>query len=152
MACILLRALALGLLLPVLASGAPEPTGSSLPPAATKLAWKAACRISKYPCWYLSRPDVVRAPMVGLLGRYAMGDRFILVDERLRPDAMVVVMVHEMTHYLQYKHGRWDYTQAGRCRAEHEAFDVSNVAARALELPAMLVDWNVMRLQYGCDR
>jgi predicted SprT family Zn-dependent metalloprotease len=88
--------------------------------------------------------------MERLRGRYWMGDRHLLIAEGMTPSATLVVMVHEMTHYLQYKHGKWDYTSAGKCWAEHQAFDVSNITARALNDPSMVVDWNLMRIQYNC--
>lgn len=79
-----------------------------------------------------------------------MGDPYILIDERISGNLAYAVKVHEMTHYLQWKRGAWKFTKANMCEMEKDAFDVANIVLRRLEEHAHVVDWNVMRLAYGC--
>lgn len=125
-------------------SSAQSPSGSDA------AAWREACRVSGYSCVWISPPFVAKAPLVDILGRYAMGDRYILVREDLTGPLAYAVRVHEMTHFLQWKHGKWKFTKLNSCDMEHEAFDVSNTVLRRLGDTKDLVDWNVMKFQYGC--
>ena len=94
---------------------------------------------------------MVRAPLAGYIyGRYRMGDKYILVDEGIDGRFAYAVKVHERTHYLQWKHGKWKFTKANSCAMEHEAFDVSNAVLRRLGETDGIVDWNVTRLSYDC--
>ena len=115
-------------------------------------AWRDACNLSGYSCFGLRRPYIARAPLVGLYGRYHMGDMYILVNENISGNLAYGVAVHEMVHYLQYKRGAWTYTLANSCKMEREAFDVSNAVFRRLGDTADVVDWNTMRLGYGCSQ
>ena len=79
-----------------------------------------------------------------------MGDKYILVNENISGSLAYAVRVHEMTHVLQWKHKKWDFTKAGSCKNEREAFEVSNVVLRRLGNYRDLVDWDKMRVVYGC--
>ncbi len=115
-----------------------------------RAAWREACRVSKYSCAWLSPPYVAKAPLGPLLGRYKMGDKYILVNEDLTGNRAYAVRVHEMTHYLQWKHKKWKFTKASKCENEQQAFDVSNAVRRRLGETQGVVDWNVIRVVYGC--
>lgn len=79
-----------------------------------------------------------------------MGDKYILVHERLEGKVAYAVKVHEMVHYLQYKRRAWKFTQENACEMERQAFDVSNAVLRRLGEPRRVVDWNVLKTFYGC--
>ncbi len=113
-------------------------------------AWREACELSRYSCWKRKRPVVVQAPLQGLYGRYRVGDSYILIHERLTGNLAYAVKVHEMVHYLQHAAGVWKYTKESSCAREAEAFEVANKVLRRLGEPALIVDWNEMRLVYGC--
>lgn len=115
-----------------------------------KDAWRDACRISQYSCLFVKRPFVVEIPMQGVLGLYRMGNNYIFVHPELPPPLAYAVRVHEMTHYLQWRHGKWEVPSESRCRNEHEAFDVSNVVLRRLGETKRLVEWDVVKGFYGC--
>ncbi len=113
-------------------------------------AWREACRVSRYSCAWLSPPLVAQAPLGTLLGRYRMGDKYILVNERISGPLAYAVKVHEMTHYLQWKHKKWKFTHESKCENEKEAFDVSNAVLRRLGETRDIVDWDVLKAAYGC--
>lgn len=113
-------------------------------------AWREACRVSGYSCFGVTAPFVAQGPIGPLLGRYRMGDKYILVNEDISGNLAYAVRVHEMTHYLQWKHGRWKFNKLNSCQMEHDAFDVSNAVLRRLGDTKSLVDWDKMRLVYGC--
>ncbi len=79
-----------------------------------------------------------------------MGDTYILVNEGASGVLAYAVKVHEMTHYLQWKHGKWKFTKASSCKNEREAFDVSNAVLRRLGETKYVVDWDKLRIVYGC--
>ena len=116
-----------------------------------KAAWREACAVSGYSCHGIGPPLVVYSPMEGLLGRYRMGDRYILVSEDVSGVLAYAVKVHEMTHYLQYRHKAWTFTDENRCKMEKDAFDVSNSILRRLGDLRDVVDWDVMKGAYGCS-
>ncbi len=140
---ILLVILALGLIAASFASPKDSPLDD-------RAAWREACKLGGYSCFAISAPFVARAPMGLLYGRYVMGDRYILVDENITGNLAYEVKVHEMVHYLQWKHKKWKFTKENSCRMEQDAFDVSNVVARRLGDLAHLIDWNVTKVSYGC--
>lgn len=113
-------------------------------------AWREACKVSGYSCYRLRAPFVVKAPLIGIYGRYIMGEKYVLVDEGLTGPLAYAVRVHEMTHFLQWKHGKWKFNLLNSCEMEREAFGVSNAVLRRLGDTRDVVDWTVMRLQYGC--
>ncbi len=114
-------------------------------------AWREACKVSGYSCFGVTPPFVAQGPIGPLLGRYRMGDKYILVNEDISGNLAYAVRVHEMTHYLQWKHGRWKFSKLNSCQMEHDAFDVSNAVLRRLGDTKSLVDWDKMRLVYGCS-
>lgn len=79
-----------------------------------------------------------------------MGDTYIIVDEEMSGHLAYAVRVHEMVHYLQYKHKAWKYTKENSCVMEHAAFDVSNAVLLRLGDKDLLTDWNLKRRAYGC--
>ncbi len=79
-----------------------------------------------------------------------MGDTYILVNEAATGKLAYAVRVHEMTHYLQWKHKRWTGAPENVCKNEREAFDVSNAVVRRLGAVKYVVDWNVVKDRYGC--
>lgn len=79
-----------------------------------------------------------------------MGDTYIIVDEEMSGHLAYAVRVHEMVHYLQYKHKDWKYTKENSCVMEHAAFDVSNAVLLRLGDKDLLTDWNLKRRAYGC--
>lgn len=115
-----------------------------------RAAWSEACAISGYSCHGIGPPFIAYAPMEGIRGRYRMGERYILVSEDISGPLAYAVKVHEMTHYLQWKHGKWTFTDENRCRMEKDAFDVSNRVLERLHDTKDLVDWNVVKGIYGC--
>lgn len=115
-----------------------------------RFAWRDACELSRYSCWKRERPLVVHAPLPGLLGRYRVGDSYILIHENLSGNLAHAVKVHEMVHYLQYKAGVWKNTKESACAREAEAFEVGNKVLRRLGETKLLVDWEEMRKVYGC--
>ncbi len=145
-----IRKLALGLLFIALLVGALGAKTSSPAPLSDRAAWLDACKYSGYACFGITRPLVARAPMEELYGRYSMGDTYILVDESIDGIQAYAVTVHEMVHYLQYKHKAWKYTKENSCVMERDAFAVSNAVLHRLGNTDFLVDWSVKRIQYGC--
>ncbi len=114
-------------------------------------AWREACRVSGYSCFGISPPLVARSPLPdGLLGRYKRGDKYILVSEDTNGVLEYAVIVHEMTHYLQWKRHAWRRGKLASCLREKEAFDVSNTAVARLGKPELLVDWDTRKVLYGC--
>lgn len=114
-----------------------------------RAAWREACAVSRYSCRGLRPPLVVEAPITGLLGRYRMGDKYLVIHDELDSKLAYAVKVHEMVHYLQYKRSAWKFTHENACAMEREAFEVSNVVLRRIGDPRV-VDWNIMRVVYGC--
>ena len=126
-------------------------TSGSPAPLDDKAAWREACRVSGYSCFGITPPMVARAPLPdGLLGRYKIRDKYILVSEGLDDVLEYVVTVHEMTHYLQWQHHKWRRGKHASCERERDAFDASNTTAARLGKPELLVDWDTRRLVYGC--
>ncbi len=125
--------------------------GTKQPPLNDHAAWREACKVSGYSCFGVTPPFVAQGPIGPLLGRYRMGDKYILVNEDISGNLAYAVRVHEMTHYLQWKHGRWKFSKLNSCQMEHDAFDVSNAVLRRLGDTKSLVDWDKMRLVYGCS-
>lgn len=97
-----------------------------------------ACAWSRYDCSYTTRPYVIYDESAGEMdayGYYYMGDDTIYLDDDLINDPYrLVVLVHEMTHYLQSKSGEygWPYTKAQSCAQEKEAFTVARNVAQAV--------------------
>ncbi len=139
---ILLASLVVGLLVALGYAGVPQFDDNA--------AWREACRLSRHSCFNLSRPAVVYAPIGALLGRYKMGDRYVLVNEKAQGSLRYAVKVHELTHYLPFKHKRWKYTKESMCKNEREAFEVSNRALRRLGETKYVVEWDKIRVVYGC--
>lgn len=121
------------------------------PRLSDRAAWSEACKLSGYSCFNLSRPAVVYAPIGALLGRYKMGDRYILINEKAEGSLRYAVKVHEMTHYIQWKRKKWTGTRANMCRNERAAFDASNAVLRRLGETVGVVEWTVIRAKYGCS-
>lgn len=115
-----------------------------------RAAWREACALSGYDCFWLTPPQVVRAPLAGLFGRYHIGDRYIVVDDRIPDSFAYAVQVHETVHYLQWKHGAWKFNHENTCQMEREAFNVSNAVLRRIGETGRIVDWDVTRHFYGC--
>lgn len=121
-------------------------------------AWYYACAVSRYSCDALPAPTVMYEEMEeGLYGRYWRGSNTVLLNETLRgnEDMELVVLVHEMTHYLQYMRGAWEapFTKERSCKLEEEAFNVgAKVAAYVYEeFDYRRRGWDAMRaLTYGC--
>ena len=126
-------------------AGTPKPT-----PLDDRAAWREACHLAGYSCAWIPRPFVTNAPLIDILGRYRMGDKYILLNENISGSLAYAVQVHEMTHYLQWKHGRWKFTPESRCENERDAFEVSNVVLRRLKATTYLVEWDKAKNFYGC--
>lgn len=115
-------------------------------------AWREACKTAGYSCRGLEAPRVITASLPPpLLGLYPVGKPYILVNKSLDGPHAYAIKVHEMTHYLQWKRGAWKFTLENRCRMEKEAFDVSNAVLRRLGEYEHVVDWNGMKVLYGCE-
>jgi hypothetical protein len=140
---ILLASLVVGLLVALGYAGVPQFDDNA--------AWREACRLSRHSCFNLSRPAVVYAPIGALLGRYKMGDRYILINEKTEGSLRYAVKVHEMTHYIQWKRKKWTGTRANMCANEREAFDASNAVLRRLGETVGVVEWEKIRVAYGCS-
>lgn len=115
-------------------------------------AWQEACELSRYSCRSI-KPPVVEydetARMTGLLGYYLLGTRVVFLAVGLKPHAEYAVLVHEMVHYLQYVHAKYDPSvKLEKCFMESEAFSVSDQVAKRLGVPEMIRDGNL--LDYGC--
>ena len=104
---------------------------SSTSPAVTQnaldVAFADTCKLSVYSCYGVERPKVIFMPLRnGLLGLYISGMNIVYLNDMLQyADPMLAkqVLVHEMTHYLQ-----WVYdAPRDRCLWEAEAFAVSNL-------------------------
>ena len=120
------------------------------------MAWSDACSLSGYSCEGLKHPFVVRVDNIEGYGSFTQGAEYILLSTRITGQEAYAVTVHEFVHYLQYKRGTWTYVPGewlsnltSRCRAEKEAFSVSNkILARSNIAP---VDWERIRvIAYGC--
>ena len=139
-----MKALPALLLVPILCT-------AGTPQLDDRAAWREACKLSGYSCAGIRRPWVAIAPLGDIYGRYYMGQQYILVHEDLTGNEAYAVRVHEMTHYLQWKHGKWTFTQENRCQMEHDAFDVSNTVLRRLGSPEDVIEWGTVREGYGCS-
>lgn len=79
-----------------------------------------------------------------------MGELYILINEEMSGTLAYAVKVHEMTHYLQWQHKAWTFTEENRCLMEKQAFDVSNRVLVRLHDDKNVVDWEALRGWYGC--
>lgn len=124
-------------------------------------AWFLACVWSRYSCSGLARPYVVYEPMTpGLYGYYWRADDTVYLSDALRGDKEMelVVLAHEMVHYLQYNRGAWEppFTKASSCGLEEEAFNVMAKIADAVygreNYNYRRRGWDAMRaVSYGCS-
>lgn len=146
-------ALALGIV--VVLNGRPAPIE---PTSFVERAWSDACRLSGYSCAGVARPAVRTTPrtlpILGALGVYYPGTRNVFIDETIDPSVDLksyAVVVHEMTHYLQWVHFGWGlpaHDQFIGCEMEADAYRVSNALLRERDAPDLQrLDWAE---KYGC--
>lgn len=122
----------------------PHATSAPLDP------WKLACAHTRYSCVDVTPPTVLVTRTVedGAYGTYHFGDDFIKVLPRLPTDQQIVVVAHEMVHYLQWVNGAKYESREDMCRLEHEAFDVSYAVSLDLWSPG--TTWDDIHWVYGC--
>lgn len=117
-------------------------------------AWRLVCEYSQYSCEGIDPPEVVHddnADDIGAWGYYsaAVAPNMIFVNTKAVGKAnYLLILVHEMTHYLQHKHQ--DQMPKSSCEREREAFDVEWEVAKFLNRVAHAVPWSVAKFWYGC--
>ena len=118
-------------------------------------AWVAACLLKGMDCRNIPKPIVtfdkdIKWP---LLGQYAYGTAQVAIGLRFygSPYALVV-MTHELIHYLQFIEGGKPLNMFTGCKYEEEAYTLANHVAILKGLtnhPAHAV-WADMKDAYGC--
>lgn len=119
-------------------------------------AWADACRLSGYDCAGVKRPAVtvtVFSDYAGVIGVYYPGTKTVFVSPNADPGVDLqsyAVIVHEMTHYLQWTLFGWQgVDRFMACVAEEDAYRVSNALLREHGAPEVqLLDWATSR--YNC--
>lgn len=122
------------------------------------LAWNGACLLTRTSCKNTPPPRVGYVLLSGKLGVYEVGTRTILVDLRLLgQEVAVVVMVHEMVHYLQARRGQDRLERAfvdSVCRDEKEAHDVTAAFVRMTGIAVgdrRVNEWAQVAFLYKCS-
>jgi len=122
-------------------------------PTESDIAWQDTCRLSMLSCEGIDKPTVYEVTgllqLFALYGYYDNGSSEVNIASGMTKDERHIIMVHEMQHYLQDKHGRFAVQNLiYECINEYEAFEMSDKIA--LELGA----YHMLRLghlgDYGC--
>lgn len=97
-------------------------------------AWGAACSLKKAKCERYQMPQVAYGLLPGEYGKFRPGTSVVLLDMRIvGQELAVVVLVHEMIHYLQDLENplrTGPLTVAVACADEEEAFRLAYDFAR----------------------
>ena len=120
------------------------------------IAWSWACIIRGTDCRNIIKPLVAYTDDLSResQGRYMVGSGMVEVALAYYGDRYsIVVMVHEMTHYLQYlERGGRPRTITERCRDEMQAFSADDTIAHYLGLDTHpdAFTWGSVASAYGC--
>lgn len=118
-------------------------------------AWATACDITQE-CTGVSAPVVVKSDLTfdaspflySALGLHQSGRPYVYVRENLDPAMEYLVLVHEMTHYINGVRG---YYQDKPCLNEESAFLVADIAAVRIGRED-LIQGDIWRSKYrGCE-
>lgn len=121
-------------------------------------AWVMACGAKKLDCNMFAMPHVGYSLLPQRLGQYRPGELTVTVELRLLAQpASLVVMMHEMIHYLQYVTGQTradSKNYLSPCAREQEAYDLvmkTNVARKLAKGDARILTWErAAKMYYGC--
>jgi hypothetical protein len=114
-----------------------------------------ACRISEYNCSGLEQPLVRRSNQldpVHVSGLYA-GGKILWINNQMVATPRILILFHEMIHYLQFNSGMIEPTMRGTivtCIIEREAMELTNAYTLELNMPQLVrqvADWEET---YGC--
>lgn len=139
-----------GVLVSLCVQAAQHPIG---PPRALRVrAWHDACLLSKYKCDGIGPPRArfdEKLAAEDLYGQY-IGGGVVWIRPGMSDDDTHVVLVHEMVHYLQDRHGYWPSpNKLHACRMEAEAWQVSNIVAYH-KVPLSAIYRPNWAYSYGC--
>lgn len=118
--------------------------------------WQAACLLRGTNCEKIPRPAIVFSDELPyqMQGSYTRGEGVIYVRMSYQMDPYsMVVMVHEMIHYLQYiRNGVIIPTTIQRCAQEQEAFEADDRFAKRMGLDEHpdAFTWAEAVSTYGC--
>ncbi len=128
------------------------------PPTPEAIAWEYACELSRYDCHGVKPPWIHVIQIAGHNARGAsLGDRSIYIDpdwSDFTKSESMLVLIHEMVHYLQHEVGEHQtdgYIRSGleACIVEGEAHTVSNQYAVLVGRVDLIKDWVSL---FGCER
>jgi hypothetical protein len=122
-------------------------------------AWFAACDAKQIDCTGLDRPRVGYVVIEDALGQYYYGAHIVEVDIRmLGQQASILVVVHEMLHYLQWGMGQTTFGSRGYltpCEREKEAFTLTYQVSAEYSIAVAdkrITPWSAIVHRYeGCS-